>query len=233
MGGAPREVGDPGRGRRRAGVLPRPVVRPAGAADRGDRLGRRRGHRRAGRRPAGVRRPGPRGLAAGCRRHPVAARGGRCRERAADRCRRGLVARASRRRCWVGRAVDVLPGPLAEDPAPQAAAGRRRIRQARGQPAGTRSHLAAGDRLGGLRRADARRCSTPSRGSRAVRYRDGRSGRSPGSSARESRRDGRSPTWPTAGSEVRRRGGGARRTRRAAPRRAPARRRAPGRPAAR
>ena len=59
--------------------------------------GDRRGDRGAGGHPAGVRRAGPRGLAAGGRRHAVAARRGRCRERAADRRRRGLVARAPRR----------------------------------------------------------------------------------------------------------------------------------------
>ena len=36
------------------------------------------------------------------------------------------------------------------------------LRAAGGEPAGAGRHLAAGHRLGGLRRADGRRCSTPS-----------------------------------------------------------------------
>ena len=78
-----------------------------------------------------------------------------------------------RRRGWAGGAVDVLPRPLAQDPAPQASAGRPGVRAARGRPAGARRDLAAGDRLGRLRRRRCAPCSTPSRGSTADRCRAG------------------------------------------------------------
>ena len=197
LGGAPRALGDPRRGGRRPGLPAVRLVRAGGAADRGDRLGHRRGDRGARGRAARPRRPGPRGLAARCRGHALAARRGRRGQRPALQRRRGLGARAPRRAGRPGRAVDVLPRPVAQDPAPQAAPGRPGLRR-RSRRAGWRPGPRGGWPPTG--RTTPSRCArswTRSRCSTGDRCPGGTTGRSPGSSARASRPAGRSPTSPT------------------------------------
>ncbi len=61
-----------------------------------------------------------------------------------------------RRGGLAGRAVELLPRPVAQEAPPQAETGQRRVRAPRRDPAGARCDLAAGHGLGRLRRADAR-----------------------------------------------------------------------------
>ena len=74
-----------------------------------------------------------------------------------------------------------------------------RLAASRLAPGGT---LAAGHRLGGLRRADGRGARRRARLSTAAWSRAGTSGRSRGSSARASPPVARSPTWPTCAAEA-------------------------------
>src|SRR5690606_24233989 len=53
------------------------------------------------------------------------------------------------------RGADLLPGPVAEEAAPQAAAHPATVRPAGGRAAGARRHAAHGHRLGALRGTDA------------------------------------------------------------------------------
>ena len=165
LGRAPRGVGDPRRGRRRARLPAGGVVRSRGAAGRRDRLGRRRGDRRRSPPPArrttcwrwrsgarasptrwaGWPRPGPTNVRFCC---------------ASTRCGRSST--------WssrgAGRAVDVLPRPVAQDSGTTSAGWSTPAFARAGRlPAGARRRVAAGHRLGRLRRADGARCSTPSR----------------------------------------------------------------------
>ena len=185
------EPGSPGR-----------LVRARGPARGRDRSGGRGGDRGAGRAPARPRRAGPRGVAARGGRGP--GRGGR--GRGATNVRFCSVDAAWMLEHVVAPglargALDVLPRPVAEDPAPQAPPGRRRLRRARRVPAAAGGRVAARHRLGRLRRADARGARRRAACSRAGRWSGGRSGRSPSSSARGWRSAARSPTSPTAGSE--------------------------------
>ena len=160
------------------GVLAGRLVRARGAADRRDRLGRRRGDRGARRGPAGVRRAGLRGVAARRRRHPVAAGRGRRRQRAADRRRRGLVARAPAS----------SPGALAElwtffpDPWPKTRHHKRRlvdpgVRRRWPRAGSPRARPGGWPPTGPTTPTRCARCSTPSRLSRAARCRGGTTGR--------------------------------------------------------
>ena len=164
-------------------------IRPRGSADRGDRFRDRRGDRDARGRPAVVRHRGAGGLASGRRRTPSA-----CWTRPVLNNVRLLSVDA----VWC---LEHLfgPGEVEEiwtffpDPWPKKRHHKRRlvtagVRRARGVAAAPGRGVAAGDRLGRLCRADARRCSMPNPCSRAARCRAGRTGRSPSSSARASRR---------------------------------------------
>ena len=134
------------------------------------------------------RRAGPRGLAPRHRGSGLArvADAGATNVRFCAR-RRRLVVRAPARTRQAGGLVDLLPRPVAEDTAPQAAPGGPDLRGARRRQARPRGCLAARHRLGRLRAGDAR-CSTPSRCSTAASSRAGPIARSPSSSARASRR---------------------------------------------
>ncbi len=134
---------------------------PAGGRDR---LRGGGGDRRARRHPPVVRRAGAGGLEA--RRRRVPGRGGRRRrdERAVLLGRRRVGGRAPRQAGLARRALDVLPRPVAQGPAPQAAARERVVRRAGRVAAVSGSDVAAGHRLGRLRRPDAR---GPRRRSRA------------------------------------------------------------------
>ena len=110
-----------------------------------------------------VRRRGGGGVAARGRAHP-----GLLAEAGAENVRllsrgRGLVPGEPVRAGRGGGALDVLPRPVAQAAAPQAAAGHAGVRGARGLRLRPDGDVAAGHGLGGVRRADARRCSTPSR----------------------------------------------------------------------
>ncbi|CAA9293155.1 MAG: tRNA (guanine(46)-N(7))-methyltransferase, partial [uncultured Friedmanniella sp.] len=136
-------------------------LRPAGAAGGGGRAGTGRVAGGDGRGPAGGRRAGVRGLRARGRlagQRPAPGPAGQRPDRGGKRRRGPAVPGAGGR---PGRAVDLLPRPVAEGPAPQAPAGRARARLAGHQPAPSRRQLAAGHRLGGLRTADPRRAGRP------------------------------------------------------------------------
>ncbi len=172
------------------------VVRSRCAADRRDRARRGRGDGCPRGGPPRPRRTRPRGLATRRRGGPGGGGRRRRRERPVLLGRRGLDARARHRARDARRAVDVLPRPVAQEEAPQASAGEPAVRRARRQQAGSRGVLAAGHRLGRLRRADAR---GPRRGAGARR----RGRAALGGTARDQvraqgRRRGsrRSRTWP-------------------------------------
>ena len=179
----------------------RALVRARGAAGRRDRVGQRRGGRGAGGAPAGVQRAGVRGLASRRRQHVPRAGAGGHRQRPAAVGGRRLVAGAPRRARSAGRAVDVLPRPLAQEAAPQAAAGHaRRSRPVAASRLAHRSAVAAGDRLARLRRADRERAR---RGAAARGRSDrpvGRAADRRSSSGAASPRAGRSRTSATDGS---------------------------------
>ena len=143
-------------------------LRSRGADHRGDRLRRRGGDGGAGGGPTGVRRRGAGGLAARGRAHAGPARRGGREQRAAALGRRDVVPRAPLRPRRRGRAVDVLPRPVAQEEAPQAAPGHALVR-ARWPPRGSRWAAGGGWPPTG-RRTPSRcsRCWTPSRCSRAA-----------------------------------------------------------------
>ena len=93
-----------------------------------------------------------------------------------------------------GRALDVLPRPVAQEEAPQAPAGDAGVRRPGRDPAGARGRVAAGHRLGRLRRADGRGARRRAAARPAGWCRGGTNVRSPSSSARASPPAGRSPT---------------------------------------
>ena len=84
-------------------------------------------------------------------------------------------------------ALDVLPRPVAQDAAPQAAAGAAGVRRAAATRLRDRAPVAAGHRLGATTPSRCAPCSTPSRCWPGAWSSAGRSARSPGSSARASR----------------------------------------------
>ena len=190
VGRPPRGVGDPRRGRRRARLPARRLVRSGGAADRRDRVGRGGGDRRARRRPSGVRRAGAGGMAA--RRRVVAGRGRR-------RPGRPTCGSAPSTRCGCSRTC-VDPDGLAElwtffpDPWPKTRHHKRRLVERALRRRWPPTRLAPGGRWrlatdwAGLRRADGDGAGRRARAHRWRRAAMGRSDRSRSSSARASTR---------------------------------------------
>ena len=181
------------------------LLRPRGAADRRDRLGHRRVDGRAGRGPARPRRGGVRGLAPGRRRHPRPGRRGGADQRADARAstRSGRSSTSSSRTAWPGSGPS-SPTPGTRRGTTSAGSSRPRFAALAAQPAGAGRRVAAGDRLGRLRRADGR----GARRRAAARGRRGRAvGRATGDQVRAQGHRGRtatSPTSPTCASERRR-----------------------------
>ena len=79
------------------------------------------------------------------------------------RRRRAAAAARDARYGVAGRRAGVLPGPVAQAAAPQAPAGRRRVRRPGRRPAGRRRRPARGDRHAALRRSRPARCSPGTR----------------------------------------------------------------------
>ena len=225
VGRPPRGLGDPRRGRRRRGLPAAHVVRPRGAAGRRDRLRGRGGDRRARRGPPVVRRAGAGGLEARASPRPWP-----------------RWPRPARRTCGSARSTrsgrsstSSRPGSLAglwtffPDPWPKTRHHKRRLVDASFAAlgrvaAGTGRDLAAGHRLGRLRRPDARGARRPAR---ADRWGRGALGGAAGDEVRAQGPRGRprrSPTSPTpAPDPVRGSGRGRRRPSPARARRAAAR----------
>ena len=98
-------------------------------------------------------------------------------ERPGARGGRGVVPGAPVRPGAAGGAVDVLPRPLAQEAAPQAAAGHAGVRGASPPRGSPRGRSGGSPRTGPTTPTRSGPCSTPSRCSRAARSSGGRSGR--------------------------------------------------------
>ncbi len=165
LGGPPRPVGDPRRGAWTSPASPgrswfgreAPLIVEIGSG-----IGESTAALAAAR--PDLRRPGARGVAPGRGRRPGPGRRGRGGQRAVLLGRRGLVDGAP------GRARARWPGCGPSSPTRGTRSGTTSggwstpgSRALAASPAGARRDVAAGHRLGRLRRADASRCSTPSR----------------------------------------------------------------------